>query len=206
MAKKRAVIEDDEVEAAEPTAEQPSVDQIAQESGLSAFGVPQSVLQAFVTSLGQAIAAGISKSQRRKVTLGEYDPRSSFHPNKAKAEQMKRIYSQNGIRLSYHNTFDHEIQLLNRITRAGFYIDKKVVVVIQNEGHGDEEVVDIRFRCGTQDQRNDNNQYWTSFVQMLEKILVEQAVADQNDLDEAQDRQERALRREQRKAGVVATV
>lgn len=92
--------------------------------------------------LADAIAKGISASTRRKVTFGEYEAnkRTSFHPDPLNRKQLSRPYFQNGGAINFNTVFDEEVELLNRITHSGRYIDRLVEVSVRDSGGGEETV------------------------------------------------------------------
>jgi ASC-1-like (ASCH) protein len=130
--------------------------------------------------IAQGIAQGIAANQGpKKVTFGQYDPRSPFHPNKKTAAKLTRVVFQNGRQADWDKTSDAEIRLLNKITRSGRYISRRVEVILRDDAGSD--VLDIRYNNMTVDQRMENARHWHSFEDMLKKILMEQEIADEND-------------------------
>lgn len=162
---------------------------------------PQNNTAGIGAEIARAIREGMAaNSPRRKVTIGEYDPKTAFHPNKASASHFRpnRKYYQNGGWIDEVTAFDREVDLLNQITHSGRYIDRIVeVVVAQN---GSEESVDIRYNNRNIDQRLTNSTKWRNFTDMLEQIVTAQKEEDR-EMDELRaDRDER--RRVRMSAGV----
>ena len=131
--------------------------------------------QAFAT----ALAAAISASQGpKKVTFGEYTRRPSIgHPLGPKGPQFTREYFQNGFRLEWPTTPDVQIELLNKIDRSGRYFDRKVEVLVREDGVN-ESSVDIRFSNQTADQRFLLTGYFKTFTDMLQQIIAFQTAED----------------------------
>lgn len=150
----------------------------------------------FTRMLSEGIAAGIAKQTRKKVSFGEYDPKSNFHPDKAKAVKFKHRFYQNGVLIDWNTCFDAEIELLNRITHSGRYIDRKVEVAFIEDGP--DTMVDIRYHNKTQDMRSDLKSEVRSLLDMLKQIVAAQEAEDQ---DEENDRLERATRPARRPFG-----
>lgn len=136
--------------------------------------------EALGRTIGNAVADGIARTQpRRKITFGEYDPKTYCHPNKATAVYPKRACFQNGFPCSNENTTDAEARLLNQITHSGRYLDRFVEVVVRDESG--EETVDIRWPSRTIDQRLDAARHFRSFLDCLEQIVKVQIKEDKED-------------------------
>lgn len=104
-----------------------------------------SMIAQFATLIGEAVAKGIAASSPKpKVTFGQYDPKSQFHPDKKSQQKMNRKYFQNGAEFQHDVTYDEEIALLNRITHSGRYINRLVEVSVRDEG-GDQVSVHINY-------------------------------------------------------------
>lgn len=127
--------------------------------------------------LGEAIAAGIAKSTRRKVTYGEYNQRPTHnHPLGPRSPKLKRDCYQNSFKIEYDTVDDTQVELLNRITHSGRYINRMVEVIIGNEGS--DEVVDIRYKNATRDQMFELKNHARNFTDMLEQIVKAQEEED----------------------------
>ena len=148
--------------------------------------VPLSSLEAFGRTIGEAIA----KTQQRKQPFGLYDPKSAFHPNKAKTPKLHRDFYQNGYRASVGTLHDEEINLLNRLTHSGRYLNRIVEVRIDDSSA--EEVVHINYNNKTIDQRLQNKQLWNGLVDLLRKVVAAQ---EAEDLEEAELRERRQAKR-----------
>src|SRR5690242_11845283 len=102
-----------------------------------------------VTELAKAVSAGVAealeKNNPKKVSIGRFDPRTPFHPDKNKAARFAagRKYFQNGVPIKHETTFDEEVQLLNRIRVSGTYMENTVQVIVQQRG--DEEHINITY-------------------------------------------------------------
>lgn len=127
--------------------------------------------------LGAAIAQGIASATPRKVSFGEYARRPDpvYHP-KGKTVAMKRPYYQNGSKLEYATTHDKEIEMLNRITHSGRYIERLVEVVVYQDGADD--VVDIRFSNKTPDMQIELKGHCRNLLDMLTQIVDAQEMED----------------------------
>jgi hypothetical protein len=112
----------------------------------------------------------------RKIGIGEYDPRTPWHPIKADAHKLTRTCFQNGHLLDDEQLFNEEIDALNRIVRSGRYLDRLVEVIVRDEGP--DETVEIRFASRTADQRNAVQRLCRDFKDMLEQIVVAQQAED----------------------------
>jgi hypothetical protein len=150
---------------------------------------PAPDLGAFAEIIGNAVAAGIAKnSAPRKVTFGEYARRpTANHPLGPKGPQFKRVYSQNGFMLEYATTTDRQIELLNRLTHSGRYIERMVEVIVHNEGS--EESVEIRFN-NKRDAALVLARHARDFTDMLEQIVKAQEAED-HELAERTDKKPR---------------
>lgn len=146
-------------------------------------------MEDFSRMLSEGIAAGIAKTQRNKVTFGQYDPRTSFHPVKKDAPKFTRKYFQNGVEISWDTTHDREVLLLNRITHAGRYLDRKVEVVLIEDGS--DYMVDIRYNNRTTDDRSVLKGLARDLTDMLTQIVTAQEAEDR---DAEDDKLERATR------------
>lgn len=146
-------------------------------------------------SLGDKIAQGITEGlaalQPRKVSFGEYQRRHR------KPVKLLRECFDNGLRISEDVLSVEEITLCNQITRSGRYIDRKVEVIVRNEGRpiGD-TVLEIRYSNKSADQRFENARLWRDFADMLKKILTEQEAAE---VAENEEKEFRAQMRASRK-------
>lgn len=103
--------------------------------------------------IGDAVAQGMAASApRRKVSIGEYDPKTACQPDKTKTIKLTRVCFQNGAFIHAHVLYNDEIELLNGLTHSGRYIDRLVEVVLVPNGAEDE--VHINYNNKTNDQRN----------------------------------------------------
>jgi hypothetical protein len=147
------------------------------------------------STLGEDIAKGIAASTRRKVTFGEYDalgPRNSYHPkSKAETPVLKRNFWQNGAQLNHSTLFDREIELLNRITHSGRYMDRKVEIIYTPED------VHIRYANKSPDQRMELKNFFRSLQELLETVVKEQ---EAEDVEMREDEEFKRLEREKRTA------
>ncbi len=113
---------------------------------------------------------------RKKVAFAEYDPKTPWHPKKADTIPLTRTCYQNGFLLREEQLSNREIILLNKLDRSGRYIDRLVEVILRDEGS--EDVIEIRYRNKTPDQRNDIVRHCRSLEDMLTQIIAAQDVAE----------------------------
>lgn len=132
-------------------------------------------------AIGEAVAAGIAATTRRKVSAGEYAarPGNPFNPRRVR---LKRECYQNGIRLTTTSLSDKEIELLNKITHSGRYINRLVAVLV-SENEGAEEEVDIRWNNKTRDQQIQFKGEVKNFESLLEQVVAAQKEEDQLEHD-----------------------
>lgn len=126
--------------------------------------------------IGVAVAEGTAKASRKRQPFALYDPKTPWHPDKSKTLKLRRVCYQNGVFLFADKLSNTEIDLLNRITHSGRYVDRLVEVVVDQSGA--DEAVDIRYNNKTHDQANELRGKARSLVEMLQMI-----VADQEDED-----------------------
>ncbi len=147
--------------------------------------------------LGASVANGIAGSTRRKVTFGEYSRsgHSPFHPKPFdQTPILKRRCWQNGVWANPTTLTDNEIVLLNQITHGGRYIDRRVEVVMRQ--NGSQEEVEIRFKNKSVDDQIAIKGYAKSFEDMLQQIVKVQKEEDAENEGYEQDRRDaRAARR-----------
>lgn len=142
------------------------------------------------TAIGDAVSDGIARQTRRKVTFGEYDPRSPFQPDKKLTLKLKRPCYQNGRFIDKAMSFNSEIDLLNRITHSGRYIERLVEVVVNQEGA--DETVYISWNNRTPDQRMEMKGHAKNWEDMLRQIVVAQ---EEEDLEAAEAAEAKKARR-----------
>ncbi len=133
--------------------------------------------------IGDAVAAGMTKNQRRKVTIGEYIARL-----KAGRPEMARRFFQNNVEMlpGDMRVSNEEIVLLNKVNRTGRYINRLVEVVVGQDGA--EEVIYFRYN-----NRKPDHQFALmsagvrDFRTMLEMIVDAQAIENaEEDLEREQ--------------------
>lgn len=134
------------------------------------FAASTGMTEANMVTLGETIAAGVARGMavnapRRRVTLGEYDPKTWAQPDKRKTHRLQRECYQNGGWMNPNSMTNKEIDGLNAITHSGRYINRLVEVVIRPNGAEDE--VHLRYNNKTIAQRLD----FKGHVQSLEHLL-----------------------------------
>jgi hypothetical protein len=144
--------------------------------------------------IGQSVATGMAKNQRRKVPYGEYirKTHSTSHPDPdfPNGPALTRVCWVNGAFVDVATHQDSEIRLLNRLTHSGRYLNRLVEVIVQH--NGSDEEVQIRWNAKTPDDRFELGKYAVSFVDMLEKIV---AVQQEEDAEQAQLTEEKQQRK-----------
>lgn len=137
------------------------------------------MMKAFASQISTGIATGINEARPQKITAGRYDPRTPFQPDKTKSKRLIRPVYQNATRLNPMQLFNAEITLLNQINRSGRYLDRKVEVILREEGS--EEYLEIRYKNRTIDDRMEIKSLFRSFQELLEKIVAEQNVINEEE-------------------------
>lgn len=141
--------------------------------------------------IGDAVAAGMTRNQRRKVTIGEYIARM----NEGRPELLRRFYVNNVEMLPGDRRISNEeINLLNRINRTGRYINRLVEVIIGADGP--DEVVHFRYN-----NRKPDHQFalMSAGVRDFETML--QMIVDAQTLENAAEEAEREERTSRRSFG-----
>lgn len=131
--------------------------------------------------MGKAVANGINETQRRKVTIGEYMQRPGS-PFSTRRPRLKRETYQNGYRLTSLNLTDEQIQLCNKLTHSGRYLNRIVTVVLTDNGAGEEEL-NIRWNCKNVNQRMDAKGVFKDFTDLLQQLVALQK--EEDELEEA---------------------
>ncbi len=121
-------------------------------------------------TIGQAVADGMAKHTRPKVPYGTYIKRvhSAMHPdpNFPDGPKLLKDVFINGLPAMPSGLTDAELNLLNRLSRSGRYLDRLVEVIVGMDG------IEIRYNDKTNDQRNENAGKWRTTVEMLEQIVT----------------------------------
>lgn len=149
-------------------------------------------LAAFGQQIGDSIVKGMAaNAPRRKVTFGEYDPKTYAQPDKRLTKRLNRDCFQNGGWMNPNSMNNEEIRLLNSITHSGRYIDRSVeVVLVQN---GSEDVVHLVYKNKTIAQRLELAGKFRNLEDMLTKICAAQA--EERAQDDVDDRRRANSRR-----------
>jgi hypothetical protein len=130
-------------------------------------------------TIGNAVAEGMSKSTRRKVTIGEYVARMNTLPDGSRRPTLSRTCWQNDHEIRESVLSPEEINLLNLVHRSGRYIDRLVQVIIGYDAG--EEVVYIRYHDKGDHKFALSGAGVRNFETMLRMILTEQAAEDADD-------------------------
>lgn len=147
--------------------------------------------------IGEAVAEGMRKNTRPKVTVGEYlrKTHTSMHPDPEfpNGPKLTRLCFNCGVPIFPHNATDQEINLLNQITHSGMYINRRVQVVLGIEGN--DEVLYVMFN-NKPDAMQDLKNYVHNFEDMLEQIVAQQVIEDEEKEVEKQMKMEVSARRQ----------
>lgn len=148
-------------------------------------------------AIGSSVAFGIEQNAPpKKVTIGQYIRRggnSPFHPKPAKdTPSLKRHCFQNGVRLNESTLYDREIELLNKLTHSGRYINRLVEVVVTDNGSDTE--VDIRFNNSTASHQIELKGEVKDFRDMLRQIYEAQEL-ERAEMNEVEERKTQARRK-----------
>lgn len=122
--------------------------------------------------IAEGIAAGIALTAPKKVSFGQYASRE----NKGRSKLRRECY-QNGHFIHDRVLTNKEIQLLNRITRSGRYIDRRVEVIVKQEDNNP-EVLYLKYKDKTVDERFEFRGYVKSLEDMLQQIVTAQDAED----------------------------
>lgn len=144
---------------------------------------PQMGMTDFARMIGSSVSAALAEQNPKKVTFGQYAKRVN-----AGRSVLARQTLQNGYLVEPTQLSNEEIDLLNQIDRTGHYIDRKVEVIVRDEGA--DEVVEIRFACKTADQRFVLARLFKNFSDMLWQIVTAQDEERQAEAAQA-DRKEK---------------
>lgn len=125
----------------------------------------------------------------RYIQIGEYDPKTPWHPIAAEAHKLKRACYQNGVLLNPDQMSNKEIDLLNAIDRSGRYIERLVEVILADDST--DEAIYIRYRNATEDQRNALRAQIRSFSDMIQQIVTAQQEAEAEMVSEGRPKQRR---------------
>lgn len=135
----------------------------------------------FMAGIGSAVADAIKAQTRPQVPIGRYDPRTIYHPVKATQSVLKRKCFQNGFLVDHGTTFDKEIDLMNRITRSGTYLDGLVSVNLVVYAGSHEEVVHVNFANKTAEHKLDLKEKGRDFIDILQQIVAKQNEEDEDE-------------------------
>lgn len=123
----------------------------------------------FAAAIGGAVASALESrdSKNKKVTFGEYQRRL----NATRVKLTREVY-QNGYRLNAQDLNNEQIELLNRISRTGRYIDRKIEVILREDGA--DQIVEFRYNNKSADQRMELRGYIRNFTDMLTQVVEAQ--------------------------------
>lgn len=129
------------------------------------------------SAIGTAVAEAMAVNNPKKVTYGAYLKRGTKnHPLGMLSPKFTagRTYYQNGRLITYDNVDDEQVKLLNAISHSGRYIDRKVEVIVRDDG-ADTQYVDIRYKNASIDDRMEVKSLFRNFTELVQKIHDEQA-------------------------------
>ena len=125
-------------------------------------------------AIGDAVAEGMAKNNPKRVSYGAYLKRPTLnHPLGLLSPKFSRVYFQNGLIVPYDSVNDEQVKMLNGITHSGRYIDRKVEIIVRDEG-GDAQSVDIRYRNAMLDDRMELKSLFKNFTDLLEQVTAAQ--------------------------------
>lgn len=128
--------------------------------------------------IADGIAEGLNRLAPRKVTFGQYIARQPKKP------ALLRPFSQNGYNVPVITLKSEEIDLLNKLHRSGRYIDRKIEVIIRNQGREvADQSVELRYSNRTPEQKIEFAKLSKDLTDLLQKILLEQEAADEKELE-----------------------
>jgi hypothetical protein len=137
-----------------------------------------------ISAIADAIAKGIVQAGNetgpiKQVPVTRYRNRTIYNPEGLfphKRPQFTRDYYQNGKLIVADVLTPADIAALEQL-RAGRYLNR-LVEVIEREAEGSEmRSLEVRYPSATHDQRIAAGKVFTSFSELLQKLLAEQAVA-----------------------------
>ena len=149
------------------------------------------VLAALFKSLGLAVGEGMKATTRPKMTFGECSQREA-----AKKHKLTVTAFQNDKQVSATQLTNAEIDLLNRVSRSGRYIERQVEVIF-NDTSG-ERIVLLRYNDATADDRFRMRGDVRNFEDMMRQIVTAQDA--ENAEDEAQRDAIAEIRRNKKRA------
>ncbi len=123
-------------------------------------------LDSMAETIAEGVARGIAATSPKKLTFGQYTKREAQRNPKPK---LTRKMFQNGYPVDAEVLSAKEIEALNRITHSGRYLDRRVEVIVNDDG-GDGEVVQIRYANKTPDQRFENKSHFLNIGDLAGKI------------------------------------
>lgn len=143
-------------------------------------------MAAFARMFGVSVADALEArdAKNKKVTPGEYARREASGRSK-----LTRPFFQNGVLIFDRQLSNEEIDLINKITHTGRYINRMVDIIVRDEGP--DTVVEMRYKNATRDQMFELRNHVRSMTDMLQQIVAAQA-------DERQvhkDAEERTIQR-----------
>lgn len=127
------------------------------------------------SAIGAAVAEGIAKNAPpKKVTYGAFLKRpTKNHPLGLLSPKLSRTYFQNGHLIQYDSVNDEQVLLLNRITHSGRYLDRKVEVIVRDNG-GDSQSVELRYKNNSIDDRMELKSLFKDFTDLVKQIVAAQ--------------------------------
>jgi hypothetical protein len=95
--------------------------------------------------IAEGVAKGIAQSAPKKVSFARYDPKTSWQKDTPKKlmPKLKRPCFQNGQMMDDGKMTAEEINLMNGLDTPGRFIDRRVEVIIREDGT--QKVVELRY-------------------------------------------------------------
>mgnify|MGYP001098608830 CR=1 FL=1 len=137
-----------------------------------------------VQSIADAIARGIVQAGNetgpiKQVPVTKYRNRTIYNPEGLlphKRPQFTREYYQNGKRITADVLTPADIAALESL-HAGRFLNRLVEVVERDPEGSEMKSCEVRYPTATHDQRIAAGKVFTSFSQLLQLLLAEQALA-----------------------------
>lgn len=117
--------------------------------------------------IANGVSAGIASLKPTKLSYGQYIARQPKKPT------LACDCFQNGFQMHPSVLSEEEITLLNQITHSGRYLDRRVEVIVRQDGNDMSK--ELRYPNRTADQRMEMKSYFRSLTDMLQQIVTLQA-------------------------------
>lgn len=120
--------------------------------------------------IGTAVTKGVVETTGpKKLTAGQYARREAAKNPKPK---LTVHLTQNGYPANTDVMSAETITLANAIRLGGRYLNRRVEVIVKKDSEG--RHVDLRYPNASADMRIENASYFSSFADLIKKIVAEQ--------------------------------